>query len=209
MPIWLDLKQQHGRLTATTGSRHLLAARRPPAIGKWGVRDSERKSVRGIRGIRVWRRVLGEECSERSYWLDGDGGLKKKQLVLPETARRRSAVFGRRHLFSANNRLAGREEERRGEGGLGARSPACQKIRRAADFKKRLRSEGERIRKKKRKEKKERKKKKAHGGPSVSDLPLRRQANTFLRRTCCLKNTRLHTLIWQRGSPRPTIRYLI
>lgn len=27
MPIWLDLKQQHGRLTATTGSRHLLATR--------------------------------------------------------------------------------------------------------------------------------------------------------------------------------------
>lgn len=86
----------------------------------------------------------------------GSGGLKKKQLVLPETARRRSAVFGWRHLFSANNRLAGRKEERRGEGGLGAKSPACQKIRRAADFKKRLRSEGERIRKK-RKGKKEKK----------------------------------------------------
>lgn len=204
MPIWLDLKQQHGRLTATTGSRHLLAARRPPAIffpGGNGESETRRGSPsEGFEGFAFGNELLARNVASAAI---GSGGLKKKQLVLPETTRRRSAVFGWRHLFSANNRLAGWEEERRGEGGLGAKSPACQKIRRLQKtFAIRRRDD-----QKKRKEKKE--KKKAHGGPSVSDLPLRRQANTFLRRTCCLKNTRLHTLIWQRRSPRPTIRYLI
>lgn len=116
MPIWLDLKQQHGRLTATTGSRHLLAAHRPPChffLPQWKlwVRESERMSGTGIGGIGVWRGASGEECSERSYWLGS--AMEKKQLVLSETARRRSAVFGKQHLFSANNHLAGREKEKR------------------------------------------------------------------------------------------------
>lgn len=114
MPIWLDLKQQHGRLTATTGSRHLLAARRPPAIGKWGVRDSERKSVRGIRGIRVWRRVLGEECSERSYWLGG--GAEEEAACPPRDRPSPLRGFWKAAPFLGKQSLSGqgRGEERRG-----------------------------------------------------------------------------------------------
>lgn len=169
MPIWLDLKQQHGRLTATTGSRHLLAARRPPAIffpGGNGESETRRGSPsEGFEGFAFGNELLARNVESAAI---GSGGLKKKQLVLPETTRRRSAVFGWRHLFSANNRLAGWEEERE------ALAPNLLRVRRSADFKKRLRSEGERIRKK-RKEKKEKKKKHTADRASVISRSAGRQ----------------------------------
>lgn len=164
--------------------------------------------MRGIRGIRVWRRVLGEECSERSYWL-GWGAAEEEAACPPRDRPSPLRGFWMAVPFLGKQSLSGegRGEERRGRPwrqiSCVSEDPQSRRLQKAFAIRRREDQE----KKKGRRRKKE--KKKAHGGPSVSDLPLRRQANTFLRRTCCLKNTRLHTLIWQRGSPRPTIRYLI
>lgn len=127
--------------------------------------------MKGIRGIRVWRRALGEECSEHSNWLGvgGCGGAEEEAACPPRDRPPPLGAFWMAAPFLGKQSLSGerrgekggmrggerREEERRGrpwrQTSCVSEDPQSRRLQ-----KKRLRSEGERIRKK-RKEKKSKK----------------------------------------------------